>query len=556
MINITAEKGKFMVTCPYHEAAAVRGVPGSRWSSHRKQWVIPFSRKAAERLSSLGDAVVFERPAMELMAQAVRNSRPPKDNFPAWYKFKTKPMAHQKRALDFLWEKKDAALFMAMRTGKTKTTIDWFTALKMDGKIDHVLVFCPLSVRGSWEAQIEEHCPIPVEVGRYDLSKAAGRTAQGAFSLDESPFKAMIVGIESMATGGASEWVRQYIAENKRILCVVDESHLIKTHNANRTEKITILGKLCDYRIILTGTPIAASPLDLYSQFRFLDPDIIGYSDFYSFKARYAIMGGYENKQVIGYDNLEELMREVAPHTFQVNAEEVADLPPKVYMTRTVQLSQTSMKLYNDIKKHKIIEHKGSQLVLSNALDRLTRLSLLVNGVMTTGESGDFEYGWVSNAKINELMDLIQENPVPTVIWTTGRMELRKIVQTLNEAGYDTREIHGGVKENDRITAVDDFQSGKVRYLVANTAVGGTGIKLARARMLVYMSNSFKYVDRKQSEERATDFLNPGESVCVVDIVADGTVDTQVIQPALQAKLDVAMYVNSHIKELKLTEGL
>lgn len=556
MITITANKGKFMVTCPYHEAHNVRGVPGSKWSSSRKMWVIPFSRKAAEQLSSLGELVVFEKPAMVLMAQAVRNIRPPKENFPAWYKFKTKPMAHQRRALDFMWGKTDVALFMAMRTGKTKTTIDWFTALKMENKIDHVLIFCPLSVRGSWESQIKEHCPIDVLTGRYDLSKASGRTKQMEFNTSTEPFKAMMVGIESMAAGGASEWVRRYIADNGRVLCVVDESHMIKTHNANRTEKITVLGKLCEYRAILTGTPIAASPLDLYSQFRFLDPDIIGYSDFYSFKSRYAIMGGYENKQIIGYDNLEELMREVAQYTFQVNAEEVADLPPKVYMTREVQLSAAALKLYSDIKKHKIIEHKGKQLVLSNALDRLTRLSLLVNGVMSTGEAGTFEYDWVSNAKLSELMDLIQENPVPTVIWATGRMELAMIVKTLNQAGHDTREIHGGIGENDRIQAVDDFQSGKVNYLVANAATGGTGIKLSRARMLVYMSNSFKYVDRKQSEERATDFLNPGESVCVVDFIATNTVDDQIIQPALKAKLDVAMYVNDHIKELKLTEGL
>jgi SNF2 family DNA or RNA helicase len=366
----------------------------------------------------------------------------------------------------------------------------------------------------------------------------------------------MVVGIESMATGGASELVRRFIAENKRIFCVVDESHLIKTHNANRTEKITILGRLCEYRTILTGTPIAASPLDLYSQFRFLDPDITGYSDFYSFKSYYAIMGGYENKQIIGYNNLEGLMREVAPYTFQVNAEEVADLPPKIYMTREIQLPQTAMKLYDNIKKHKLIEYNNKELILSNALDRLTRLSLLVNGVMTTGESGTFEYDWVSNAKISELMDLIQENPTPTVVWTTGRMELRKTVEALNKAGHATREIHGGVKEEDRIIAINDFQNGEVNYLVANTATGGTGIKLSRARMLVYMSNSFKYVDRKQSEERATDFLNPGDSVCVVDFIALNTVDDQIIQPALKAKMDVAMYVNDNIRKLKLNEGL
>lgn len=554
MITVTAEKGKFYVTCPYHLAHNVRKIPGNRWSSARRQWVIPFGRKAAEMVAAIPDATI-DRPAIELLAQAARKKLN-QDTFPSWYKFKTEPMAHQRKALSFLWGKTEAALFMAMRTGKTKTTIDWFTALKMDNKIDHVIVFCPLSVRGSWEAQIQEHCPIEATVGRYDLSKATGRALQHKFNESNAPFKVMVVGVESMATGGASEWVRQYIAAHGRVFCAVDESHLIKTHNANRTEKITVLGSLCTYRAILTGTPIAASPLDLYAQFRFLDPDIIGYSDFYSFKARYAIMGGFENKQIIGYDNLDELMREVAPYTFQVNAEEVADLPPKVYMTREVQLPAAVMRLYSDIKKHKLIEHDGKTLVLSNALDRLTRLSLLINGVMTTGESGDFEYDWVSNAKITELLNLIEENPVPTVIWTTGRFELRKIVEALNNHGYDTREIHGGIRENERIEAVDEFQNGRVQFLVANTAVGGTGIKLSRARMLVYMSNSFKYVDRVQSEERATDFLRPNDSVCVVDIVATGTVDTDVIQPALQAKQDVAHYVNSNIKELKLTEGL
>ena len=554
MINVTAEKGKFMVTCPFQASGQVRKIPGARWSSPRKAWMIPYGRKASEMIAGLPSSEIDQK-AAELMAQAARRTHSV-STFPLGYQFKTKPMDHQRKALNFLWGKTEAALFMAMRTGKTKTTIDWFAALKQHDKIDHVLVFCPLSVRGSWEAQIAEHCPIDATVARFDLSKTQGKKQQEIFNRADHPFKVMVVGIESMATGGASEWVRQYIAGHNRVFCAVDESHLIKTHNAKRTEKITMLGSLCEYRTILTGTPIAASPLDLFAQFRFLDPDIVGFSDFYTFKARYAIMGGYENKQIIGYNNLDELMRDVTPHTFQVNAEEVADLPPKVYMTRTVELNPVASSLYNLVKKTKLIEHNGKHLVLNNALDRLTRLAGLANGMMATGESGDYEYDWVCNAKINELLDLIQENPVPTVIWTTGRLELRKIVEALNKAGHETREIHGGVKEDGRITAVDDFQNGRVQFLVANTATGGTGIKLSRARMLVYMSNSFKYVDRVQSEERATDFLKPNESVCVVDIVADGTVDTQVIQPALKAKQDIAHFVNDNIKLLKLEDGL
>ena len=70
--------------------------------------------------------------------------------------------------------------------------------------------------------------------------------------------------------------------------------------------------------------------------------------------------------------------------------------------------------------------------------------------------------------------------------------------------------------------------------------------------MLVYLSNSLKYVDRRQSEERATDFINVGESVLVVDIVARNTVDDMVIMPALQNKSDIAQYVNENIAKLKL----
>ena len=125
----------------------------------------------------------------------------------------------------------------------------------------------------------------------------------------------------------------------------------------------------------------------------------------------------------------------------------------------------------------------------------------------------------------------------------------------LEASGLKCVEMHGGINENDRIANVAAFQSGEVNYFVSNTAVGGTGIKLSRARCLVYMSSSFKYVDRIQSEARATDFLNIGESTLIVDIIAKGTVDELVLE-ALQAKSDVATYVKDKIKSLGLSEGL
>ena len=556
IIKVSASSGRFIINCPFMLNHFIREVPGKRWSASKKVFVVPFSRKAAEILSKIEAPIIFEDSAIHMMAQASRGDLSNTSKFPIQYKFKTTPMAHQQKGLDFLWGKKAAALFMAMRTGKTKTTIDWMCGLQMDGRIDAAVVFSPISVRGNWESQIAEHAPVDTLVGRYDLTTASGKAAQKKFAQTAHPFKVMVVGIESMSAGSASEWVRQFIANNngKRMLCVVDESHLIKTPNKTRTETITALGSLCEYRVILTGTPIAANPLDLYAQFRFLDPLIIGFSDYYSFKARYAVMGGFENKQIVGYTNMDELMGDIEPYVYQVNAEEVADLPPKIYQIREVELPAKVRTLYNHIVKNKNTTYLGKELVCSNILDKIIKLISLTNGVMTTGEQGEYEYHEIHQAKIDELLNLVEEAHLPTVIWTTRKLELAAVVRELNRAGYKTAEIHGDVSEEDRLKAVDAFQTGKVDYLVSNTAVGGTGIKLSRARMLVYLSNSLKYVDRKQSEERATDFINIGESVLVVDIIARNTVDDMIIQPALQNKSDIAQYVNENIARLKLSE--
>ncbi|WP_434127533.1 hypothetical protein, partial [Enterococcus faecium] len=80
------------------------------------------------------------------------------------------------------------------------------------------------------------------------------------------------------------------------------------------------------------------------------------------------------------------------------------------------------------------------------------------------------------------------------------------------------------------------FQNGDVDCLVSNISAGCSGINLSRAEMMIYMSNSFKYVDREQSEERATDFSNTEKSILIVDMIAKDTVDDEVILPAIKAK--------------------
>ena len=121
---------------------------------------------------------------------------------------------------------------------------------------------------------------------------------------------------------------------------------MIKNHAAQRSKVCVRLGLSAQYKLIMTGTPVANGPMDVFMQFEFLDPNILGVGDFYSFRNRYAIMGGYDDKQVIGYQNMPELIELMSPFVFQVRKSDVlTELPPKVYQVREVEMTEEQRRM-------------------------------------------------------------------------------------------------------------------------------------------------------------------------------------------------------------------
>ena len=93
------------------------------------------------------------------------------------------------------------------------------------------------------------------------------------------------------------------------------------------------------------------------------------------------------------------------------------------------------------------------------------------------------------------------------------------------------------------------FQGSKVRFIVGNAATGGMGLTMNKAMVEIYYSNSFNFIDRQQSEERATG-LNKPKGVVIVDLITEGTVD-EVIYEALVEKKDVSEFVRSSIDRVR-----
>ena len=178
--------------------------------------------------------------------------------------------------------------------------------------------------------------------------------------------------VEAFVSKSAIFYMEKILLANN-VLLVVDESSRIKTPGAKRTKIITKFGKQAKYRRILTGTPITKGPEDVYSQFRFLDPLILGYDSYYSFRARYCVMGGFENRQIVSYQNTEELIEKVESHSFRVLKKDCLDLPPKVYQRHIVPMTKAQEKLYVQMKKNFVTELRGDTLTAPEAITRLVK---------------------------------------------------------------------------------------------------------------------------------------------------------------------------------------
>lgn len=581
VITLNENTGRMHISCTMSYNSMVRGFPNVRFEKRRAIWVAPIIRRNAEhliyRLSKV-QGVSIDAKVTELCLASIENMAPKRaELFPIGYEFKTPPFPHQKDGLDFGWSLDLVAYFMEMGTGKTKTLIDLACARFRAGLIDSLIVFCPVPLRSNWIAELGVHCPVPYAGFVVDTTKSSfKRESERFFEFkDDRILKVIVVGIESFSQGlkkgKAYEYVERYArAHNSQQ--AVDESHKIKGHDATRAENIVLLGLEDKYKAILTGSPVVLGLTDLYMQFQYLSKDIIGLGDFMSFRNRYCEMGGFQNKQMMGFKNEEELMEIIKPFVYQVKKEDVLkDLPPKVFTKFEAEMTAEQRKIYMEIKKKKtadlsmLVAKKGTmnqadfvELVCENVLSAYLALQQITAGFVTYWKV-DEETGRTretveivppeKNPKIKLMMDWIEDNPnQPMIIWARFRKEIADIVQVL-EAKYGEGcavQYHGGMLMHERDAAKQAFLDGKPMFFVSNQMTGGTGLTLNRADRVWYQSNTFALVDRMQSEDR-NHRIGQTKQVIYADCEMVGTVDAT-INLSMAMKMDVANYVRGRME--------
>ena len=466
------------------------------------------------------------------------------------YKFKTKPYKHQLTALKKSCDEKEYGYFMEMGTGKSKVLVDNMAILYDKGKINGALIIAPKGVYRNWlEQEIPIHLASHIKPKMVLWTASTSKTKEKEYqTLFETGFDlhVLIMNVEAFSTKKGVEFAYKFLRSHKTIMAV-DESTTIKNPSAKRTKSILMLGKQAKYRRILTGSPVTKSPLDLYSQCAFLNEDLLDHGSFYSFRNRYAHMiernfGGRRVQIVGSYQRLDELEEILKKFSYRVQKSECLDLPKKIFINRTIELTKEQNEAYATMKSAALASLKGKMATAPHVLTQLMRLHQITCGHLKSDD------GTITNFKhrrIEELIDVMNEMEGKVIIWANYVHDINEITKALeNEYGEGSVvQYYGKVSSEDRQRAIKEFQDpdSPVKYFIGNTQTGGYGITLTAASNVIYYSNSYDLEKRLQSEDRAHR-IGQTKSVTYVDLIAEKTVDEKIIK-ALRKKINIATTV-------------
>lgn len=472
------------------------------------------------------------------------------------------------------------------------TAAIWYERSQCDAM---VVVAMPGRVHSNWvrkEIPLDLPDRIPRLCYSWDSSKIGLKREQAKLEelLTFRGLAVLTVNGEAVIRVGFRTYLARFL-KVRRALFVLDEFSLINaTPGSQRTKTLKKMGKHPGVvgRRILDGTPFE-DPLGVYSPMEFLDPAILGFTSFYPYKHRYAkwkIERNHARSRVTGknevyealdkgenddespYINQDELRDKLARHSYRITRRELGCTAEKVYQQHPFQLTPVQRRVYDELAKSSQAEFEGGTLTAKHALTRIMRLQQCASNYWPpekvgfvhelcagNGCEGCDDLGVVvgktalrvidleCDARLEALREVLNLNlGTPLIIWARFDNDVDKALALARELGFNPARYDGKVSNEEKDEAEDGFQQGRYGSIVGKQQSGGRGLRLSRAKLIIYYSNQFSLLGRQQSEDRAED-LDKTEDTGVIDITAEDTVDDGLIVPALRSKKKVFDYL-------------
>lgn len=471
------------------------------------------------------------------------------------------PFDHQLDHLHKNIDKKAWGLLWEQGTAKTKPIVDTAAFKFINDEIDGLLVVAPPGVERNWNTdEIPKHLPSDLTfdtmVQVFLTAKKNNKVHKRAMNalLHWDGLAVLLISYNAFMTKEGKETVRMFL-RHRRTLYVLDESHMIKTPNAKRTKSIVASGKYAEYRRILTGTPIAVGPFDLYSQIRFLDEffwknkGIHGSVEFRQHFGRWFTradcqkLHGYDPgyDKLLEYQNLDELKLWLTEITDRVVKDKVLDLPPKLYTKRYFDISPAQRAAYKTLDEELMLQVGDEIITAELPIVKLLRFQQIACNYVPVGEDEPVHMFSDKNPRMTVMESIRDETHNPAIVWARFTHDVDQLMDLL---GKDAVRYDGSVDDDTAERNKLAFQKGDAKWFVGTAQKGGPGLTLTQAKTMVYYSNSFRLIDRLQSEDRCHRAGMDEHPVNYIDIVANDTVDEHIVSN-LRNKRDVATEIQN-----------
>lgn len=539
--SILYDKGSFVVSAPFSMKNKLKAIPGRKWDSATQAWIYPATQTMARRIAVImngRDIEACDEFHSMLDGYKSRDNAiyPPgevgQDFSPRDFMkilgpkgFATEPKAHQIEGARRILHYDSVYLNHDPGTGKTYTSII-ATELLHPGL---TLIVTPVNVIEQWVSQWATHSPrTPLTILPLDASfssAAKARKLQSALRLQRPTV--VITNYESVWRGDLGE----LILDQDWDLVIADEIHMIKSHE-RKARAANFFARLMfssNKRVGLSGTIMPNDPMDVFSQYRFLDPGLFGNS-FYAFRSQFAVMGGYGNKQVVAFRNDETMKKLMKTITHRVTKDEVLDLPSISFETRPCLLGRDARKLYADIMSSFKAELEDATISVPNALVELIRLQQITGGSVN---DDDGNHHRVDSSKRDCLQGLLEgfNRDEPMVVFCRFHHDLDAVLEVCKKLGRTCGELSGRGKD------LASFQKGNVDTLAVQVRSGGVGVELQRSAYAIFYSLGFSLGEYEQAVSRVHRQGQERRTV-IYHLICKDTVD-ELVYSALQKKSKV-----------------
>jgi SNF2 family DNA or RNA helicase len=571
-VDIDAQGEHILISADWRYKELCKSLPGASWSASEQVWRVPLSWTTCLALRSTFRSDLEIKPTLGAWAANQLETRiTPANNLRELETYEGDEVLfpHQRAGVAFLATAKRALLADEPGLGKTAQAIRALKELNDRGEeVFPILIVCPNTLKNNWAREFARWWPdVTTQVIK---GSAVQRKKQF-----EQPAQIFIINWESLrshsrlspygsisltrcrACGGQDEKISENRCEvhlrelnNFKFKAVIaDEIHRSKDPKSKQSRALWSASGNAEIRFALTGTPIANNVVDLWSILHWISPKDWPSKTKWIDRMVDVMLNAFGGMMVLGVkpQMQDEFYKSVNPYMRRMLKKVVLpNLPPVLKERRDVEMSTKQKKAYEQMRDLMISElESGDTLAAPSVLTQTIRLLQFASSYATiavnetTGEPRAVLDA--PSCKIDALMDDIENGDFgddAVAVSAVSKQLINLLSAELTKKKIAHGLITGDQDEDERQKAIDDFQSGAIKWILFTAQAGGVGITLTTARRLIMLQRPWSLVDYKQVLDRVHRIGSEiHDSIVITDYVTEGTIEERVIQ-VLETKAD------------------